>query len=98
MQISVDLSRLDRYISVVEEELREIERLDGILARQIRQSGSLPTEWEKIRMRRRYLDRQRESARGRQSYLKHVQEKMAVVARCSEEELNELRQYLQHTT
>ena len=98
VQTHVDLSRLDRYLSVVEEELREVNRISDILSAQIRQSDNLLLEWEIVQRRQKYLEKQRESVKGRLSYLGQIQEKMAAVTRNSQEQLKDLLMYLQHTT
>lgn len=74
MQLYVDLIKLDRFLSTLEEELREISRLEGIWEKQRDFSAGLPIEEKRILERSRYLKRERERIQSRKTYLMKVQE------------------------
>ena len=74
MQFYVDLIKLDRFLSTLEEELREISRLEGVLERQKMLSGGFPAEEERILERSRFLKKERERIQGRKIYIMKAQE------------------------
>lgn len=74
MQLYVDLIKLDCFLSTLEEELREISRLENILEKQYVFSLGIPIEEERILERRRYLSIEREKVQSRKNYLMKAQE------------------------
>lgn len=82
MQFYLDLVKLDRFLSTLEEELREISRLEGILEAQRTLSIGNPLEEERMIGRSRYLMKERERIQGRKNYLVKVQE---LIPRATEE-------------
>lgn len=74
MQFYVDLVNLDRFLSTLDEELREINRLEGILDRQRALSCGMPDEEAIILERSRFIKKERERIQSRKTYLMKAQE------------------------
>lgn len=92
MQLYVDLINLDRFLSTLDEELREINRLEGIWEKQRALFVGVPIEEERMLERSRYLKRERERIQGRKNYLLKAQE---LLPRATEENKANLENMLQ---
>jgi hypothetical protein len=94
MQFYVDLGKLDCFLSTIDEELREISRLEGIFATQKLLSDGSPEEAARILERSRFLKHARESAQGRKQYLMKAQELLFRAEKSNQASLEALLQYL----
>lgn len=74
MQFDLDLIKLDRFLSSLDEELREVSRLEGLLETQRVLSIDNPLEQERILRRSKYIKMERERIQGRKRYLMKAQE------------------------
>ena len=89
MEISVDLRKLEQYVSLIEEELREINRLTDLV------NGKLPDELvtqpniEQIMInRRRFVAQEKENIRARLAFIEKMIEKLTAVTATNEDNLN----------
>lgn len=74
MPFYVDLVNLDRFLSTLDEELREINRLEGIVEKQRALSSGMPNDEAIILARSRFIKKERERIQSRKTYLLKAQE------------------------
>lgn len=95
MQLYVDFIQLDRFFSTLEDELREISRLEDIWEKNRALSRGVPIEDALMMERGRYLNAERERIQGRKNYLIKVQQLLSGVVEKNELHLEDALRRLQ---
>lgn len=95
MQLYVDFIRLDRFLSTLEEELREISRIEDIWEKNRILSRGVPIEDVRMMERGRYLNAERERIQSRKNYLIKVQQLLSGVVEKNELHLEDALRRLQ---
>ena len=95
MQLYVDFIRLDRFLSTLEEELREISRIEDIWEKNRILSRGVPIEDARMMERGGYLNAERKRIQGRKNYLIKVQQLLSGVVEKNEIHLEDALRRLQ---